>query len=145
MSTRWLFWTLAADLCIFKTYHAYVLCSLHCQQFIGIHLLHTARIFAFLSKKKALFVDFPKWSVESRQKMVSFCLFIGKSLTSEPRRKFSTHVMIVFWVPKMFSRIRAIQRTLNQVHTTRTDKNFLNKRTIWKKTPFRYPFSFWLL
>ena len=48
-----------------------------------------------------------------------FCLFFAKFLTSEPRRKFSTHVMMMFWVLKTCSRMRAIQRTLNQGHITR--------------------------
>ena len=119
MSTRWLFWTLASDLCIFKTYHTYVLCSLHYQQFIGINLLRIARIFAFLSKETALFVDFLKWSVKICQKILSFCLIFGKSLTSEPPRKFFTHLMIVFWVLKIFSRAREIQRILNHSYTIR--------------------------
>ena len=60
MSTRRLLWTLAADLCILKTYHAYVLCCLQYQQFIGINLTRTACIFSVLIKNKAIFVDFIK-------------------------------------------------------------------------------------
>ena len=45
-------------------------------------------------------------------------LFFAKFLTSEPRRKFSTHVMVVFWVPYAFSQITAIQHTLNLGDTT---------------------------
>ena len=118
MSTRRLLWTLAADLCILKTYHAYVLCSLQYQQFIGINLTRTACIFSILIKKKAILKILSKWSVESFQNILSFWLFFAKFLTLEPRRKFSTHVMVVFWVPYVFSQISAIQHTLNLGDTT---------------------------
>ena len=60
MSTRWLFWTLAVDLCISKTYNVYVLWSLQCKQFVRISLICTACIFTLLTKEIALFVNFTK-------------------------------------------------------------------------------------
>ena len=48
-----------------------------------------------------------------------FWPFFAKFLTSEQRRKFSTHVMMMFWLLKICSRMRAIQRILNQCHSTR--------------------------
>ena len=119
MSIKQLLWTLGADLCISKTYHAYVLCSLQYQQFIGINLTRTACIFSVLIKKKAILKILSKWSVESFQNILSFWLFFAKFLTLEPCRKFShIHVMVVFWVPYVFSQISAIQRTLNLGDTT---------------------------
>ena len=60
----------------------------------------------------------PNFFMEGRQKILSFWLFVANFLTSESRRKFSSHVMIMLWV-LIYYRMRAIQRTLNQLRTKR--------------------------
>ena len=54
--------------------------------------------------------------------------------TSKACKIFSRCVRPIVWVCFTRPRIRAIQRTLNQVHTTRTDKNFPNKLDMCEKT-----------
>ena len=49
ISTIWMFWTLATDLCILKTYDANILCFLQCQKSIRIILAYTTPIFEVLT------------------------------------------------------------------------------------------------
>ena len=52
------------------------------------------------------------------------------SSSLRPLRIFSNHVILAFWVLKLFFVIRGTQRTLNQVRTTRTSKNIIREGKI---------------
>ena len=95
----------------------------------------------FLLKEKWLWSGFLKFKslklCQASEYSIILCEFLAKTLTSEARRKFFMRRMHTFWVCKMFSWIRATQRTLNQNHTTHRTFHIAKRGKIDEKM-YRY-------
>ena len=120
--TRTLFLIPDQNILVFTPCHAYVLCSLQCQESNGTSFGTTRHIYHYWRQEKRILVEFTKMKHEKTSEysviLTAFYQFFVKVLTSRPARIFSKRVVTSFWVLGSLPQIRAIQRILNHDHTT---------------------------